>query len=893
MTSPGAEAPAPPHVVMVVANDVTVDTRVKKMAVSLAGQGFRVSVVGLSTTGKRIESDLDGARIIRVPVTFALRDRKRGTGVRFLRPGYRSKAEMVVAKRRRKLAEREVAAAAGRTQETMARYLPAEQDDLASEIARRALRLSVLARRLPLRPRRKLVQLREALYRRDASRGMGRLGELRVALNRHLGAVHLGPSWRRILPFLEDYELAFGPVIDELEPDVLHSHDVHVIGIVERASARARLRGRVVPWIYDAHEYVPGLATYPARQLSAYVDLEREYIRRADHVITVSEPIAEELLRAFGLLIKPAVVMNVPVMADLGTREPPSIRRAAGLADDVPLLVYSGGIDRTRGVHTLVEAMPLLPDVHVALVSRSGYLSTLERLAEELGCRNRLHIAPFVANNEVAAYLSSATMGIHPLTHYANHEVALPNKYFEYLHGGLPVLVSDVKAMADLTRELGVGEVFEAENPASLAHAARKVLTDRQRYVRPLYEREEILERFSWRRQEEELLRVYRTLPGLVPSARSSATSAPSHAARPARPIARVATSRGARTVGIGPRNMAGQAWAWAKALERLHGDVRTEVFALARNSPLAFDSDVQIPGESWRSLDWQFTQMRHVLGTFTHLLLESGSGAFGTLNGGFFSGDLPALRARGINAALVFHGSEVRSPRLHRELEPWSPFAADVPDASLPRQQVVDNLLNAIEGYDGPRFVTTLDLLDYVPDAEWLPVVVDPETWTCPEPPLQRRRPLVVHAPSHTLLKGSAAVDAIAEELAGQGLVEYRRLRDVPVESMPAVLGEADIVLDQFALGDYGALACQAMAAGRLTIGHVSDRVRKRLPAHLPIVQATPDDLRDVLIRVVEDRDSFREVAAEGVSYVREYHDGRHSVRQLDGFLTNRERFS
>lgn len=868
-----------PHVVMIVANDVTADTRVKRMAVSLAGSGLRVTVVGLSTTGKRTEGAIGKAQIIRVPVLFALRDQRRRLPLPSL--GYRSKQEYVAARRRLKVVEREVAASVGRKFAVIVDKGLADADDPIAKAHRYALRLGIKARRGVLKPRRKVARLREAFYRRHLANSSGSLDPLLFRVNRWLPSFSPLWGWRRVLPEIDDYELAFGPVLDELEPDVIHAHDVPVIGIAERAAARARARGRRTRWVYDAHEYVPGWPQYPVRKLSAYIDLEREYIRRADRVITVSEPIAEELQRSFSLVRRPTVIMNIPVVvSDLPPEERPSVRTAAGLGDEVPLLVYSGRIDPTRGVQTLVDALPLLPDVHIALVSKatSSYVQSLERRADALGCRERLHLVPFVEPHEVAAYLSCASAGVHTLPHCGNHEVALPNKYFEYLHARLPIIVSDVKAMADLTRELGIGEVFEAENPESLAVAVRRVLADRERYTRPLQERPEILERFSWPREEQKLIRVYRDLLG-----------EPTQAAGEADPIRTLVEigrpERGRAVLGIGPRNTAGQAWAWARALERFDG-VSTEVFALERNSPLVYPTDVRIPARSWKDLDWQFMQVRHVLGAFTHLLLESGSGIFGTLNGGFFAGDLPALRARGIEVGLVFHGSEIRDPRLHRKLEQHSPFADEQLEFALRMQDAVDQLLALVERFDGPCFVTTLDLLDYVPDAKWLPVVVDLSTWQPGPPPLQRDRPVVVHAPSHDVLKGSALVDVVAEELDGQGLIEYRRLRNLPVEAMPQVLRDADIVLDQFALGDYGVLACQAMASGRVVIGHVSDRVRERLREPLPMVEATTENIRDVLLQVLQDRAWFRTVAAEGIEYVREYHDGRLAARRLQAFL-------
>src|SRR5690606_25713636 len=98
-------------------------------------------------------------------------------------------------------------------------------------------------------------------------------------------------------------------------PDAIHAHDMHVVGVARHASARARRAGRRVPWVYDAHEYVPGLSQYggrTARVIEGWADLEAEFIRDAAHVVTVSPAIADALHERYRLRRRPAVVLNIP-----------------------------------------------------------------------------------------------------------------------------------------------------------------------------------------------------------------------------------------------------------------------------------------------------------------------------------------------------------------------------------------------------------------------------------------------------------------------------------------------------------------------------------------------------------------------------------------------------
>ena len=91
-------------------------------------------------------------------------------------------------------------------------------------------------------------------------------------------------------------------------------------------------------------------------------------------------------------------------------------------------------------------------------------------------------------------------------------------------------------------------------------------------------------------------------------------------------------------------------------------------------------------------------------------------------------------------------------------------------------------------------------------------------------------------------------------------------------------MIASADIVLDQFALGSYGVLACEAMAAGRVVVGNVNAHVRDRVGRvgrDLPIVQATPRDLGEVLLELIADPDAARKAAAAGREFVADVHSG------------------
>ena len=96
--------------------------------------------------------------------------------------------------------------------------------------------------------------------------------------------------------------------------------------------------------------------------------------------------------------------------------------------------------------------------------------------------------------------------------------------------------------------------------------------------------------------------------------------------------------------------------------------------------------------------------------------------------------------------------------------------------------------------------------------------------------------------------------------------------------------------MLEQFSLGMYSVTAIEAMAAGRLVIGHIHAQVRDHVldvtGEHLPIIDATPASLAAVIRDTVERPDYYRDVARRGPEFVRAVHDGARSAMVLAPFL-------
>jgi len=537
-------ANAPPgRIVMLVDNSVLGDSRVQKVARSAAEAGWDVILLGRAPGRAPQQWRLGPAEVRLLHVPFLLRKRPHEFRRRLLTApfGYPPTGIANYRAQRIRAWKAEVMFRRARHVAGSARAHPAQTGLAQTGLAQTGLaqtgparvglaRVGLAAQWFAARAAGRWVASRKRQKERADRARRGLDGWWDRLYTRFWLALRGDRAWGRLEPELWDYELAYGPAVDELRPDLIHAHDFRMVGVGARAVIRARAAGRTVKLVWDAHEFLPGAKPWRdnARWLVGNMAHEREYAPYADAVVTVSDELADLLRRQHALAEPPAVVLNAPAADHAPGDDPaPDLRGLCGVRADTPLLVYSGAAAPQRGLDIMVEALPQLPDAHVALVVNQPtgpYLTQLLARAAELGVARRVHPLPYVPHWHVVPMLAGADAGVIPLHHWPNHEISLITKFFEYAHARLPLVVSDVRTMAATVRATGQGEVFRAEDVADYVRAVRAVLATPETY-RAAYDKPGVLDGWTWRAQAAVLDGLYRRL-----------LATPSVAAAPASP---------------------------------------------------------------------------------------------------------------------------------------------------------------------------------------------------------------------------------------------------------------------------------------------------------------------------------------------------------------------
>jgi glycosyltransferase involved in cell wall biosynthesis len=324
---------------------------------------------------------------------------------------------------------------------------------------------------------------------------------------------------------------AWGRLAVEAAPfvDVWHAHDLTGLAAV------APYVPRDVRIVYDSHELFLDTGTalrLPAPVRAVLRAYERRLVTRASAVVTVNESLAAILRRRFKLEAVVAI-HNCPDRWSPPAGRSTILREAAGVPDDAPLVLYHGALSPNRGVEKLMEAL-LVPDLQHAHLVLMGFGEQREALvgsAAEARWKHRIHVLEPVRPDELLAWVASADIGAMPIqSSTRNLRLSTPNKLFECLAAGIPVVVSDFPAMRRIVRDNPggpLGAVCDPSRVESIANAILSILRLEPPEMKALRARcsQAAADRWNWDHEAETLLSVYSMIiPALRPRARVRST---------------------------------------------------------------------------------------------------------------------------------------------------------------------------------------------------------------------------------------------------------------------------------------------------------------------------------------------------------------------------------
>lgn len=287
--------------------------------------------------------------------------------------------------------------------------------------------------------------------------------------------------------------------------DVYHAHDLDALWPAAFAARRWD-----VPLIYDSHEFWTEQSSLVGRPLirNFWALLERHLIGRVHRTITVGTSIARALQERYGLE-QIAVVRNLPLY------RPPvqsdRIRAELKLAAERPVVLYQGGFLTDNGLSEQIDAIAgLQGDLALVLIGGGPRESALKEQVRRRRLGGKVYFISRVPFGELHSYTCSADLGLCLIKGTGkSFYYSMPNKLFEYLMAGLPVLASDFPDMRAVVEDSAAGLVANPQNLTEIREKIRSFLgapTRRQAYRQAALA---AARHYNWEQEAPRLLALY------------------------------------------------------------------------------------------------------------------------------------------------------------------------------------------------------------------------------------------------------------------------------------------------------------------------------------------------------------------------------------------------
>jgi glycosyltransferase involved in cell wall biosynthesis len=288
--------------------------------------------------------------------------------------------------------------------------------------------------------------------------------------------------------------------------DVYHFHDPELMTV----GLLLKLRGRKVIW--DVHEHYPNsildkyyLARPLRRVISKSFDVfERAVVRFFDYVVYTTPFVGARYQK---MKVRSGRIENYPLLelSEAFERDPQE------------RIVYLGGMSRMRGLLEVLDAFAVVakkyPRWELCLVgscSPASFEKEMRDRVSTLGLGANVKFIPWVPYEEKERLSSQAAMGVITYLPYSNNTSCLPNKLFDYMLVGLPVIASNFPLYREVVEPSHCGLIVDPSKPEEIARAM-EYLIEHPQEARQMGEngRRAVREQYNWEKESEKLLQIY------------------------------------------------------------------------------------------------------------------------------------------------------------------------------------------------------------------------------------------------------------------------------------------------------------------------------------------------------------------------------------------------
>jgi len=257
--------------------------------------------------------------------------------------------------------------------------------------------------------------------------------------------------------------------------------------------------------IYDTHEYfteVPELIGRK-RTRSFWLFIEKMIFPKLKNVITVNAKLAEIYSQKYHVPV--TVVKNVPF--DKPFYDPRPIKFGK---PNQKVIIYQGSINMGRGLELMIDTMPHLKNCILVIIGDGYLLQKLKSRTTALALQEKVLFLGKVLPKDLHDFTKNADLGISLEEDLGlNYRYALPNKLFDYIQAGIPVIASDLPLFNKMLTRFKVGEILKKRDSKSLSSLVEYILANREQYIKPLKKASSF---YNWKNEKKVLIKFINTI---------------------------------------------------------------------------------------------------------------------------------------------------------------------------------------------------------------------------------------------------------------------------------------------------------------------------------------------------------------------------------------------
>ncbi|NOZ45706.1 MAG: glycosyltransferase family 4 protein [Chlorobi bacterium] len=259
--------------------------------------------------------------------------------------------------------------------------------------------------------------------------------------------------------------------------------------------------------VYDCHEIFTEVPELIHRSFTKKIWelIEKCLLPKVKYAYTVNKSVANYYAIKYGVSMN--IVRNVPIKHSITKKDTKRFN------EKKKIIVYQGALNIGRGLEIMIESMQYIKNVDFNIIGDGDIKQELIKLVKQLKLEDKVKFLGKIPFKELHYYTEKADLGVSLEEDLGlNYRYSLPNKIFDYIHAGIPVLVSDLPEMSELIIKYRVGEILKNRTPEELANKIEFIFKDIKRYTLWMLNTIKAKEELCWEQEEKNIVSLFNSI---------------------------------------------------------------------------------------------------------------------------------------------------------------------------------------------------------------------------------------------------------------------------------------------------------------------------------------------------------------------------------------------